>query len=277
MIGIITTGRLGNQMFQYAFGKAIQKKYNTKVVFINREKGKHKFKLFKYFNLYSYNHLINELIASFFLLKKPKRILLKSTSNNLNLFSNFSKNTNIIVDGYFQSERYFYNIKNEIENIFEIKKIYIDAFNKKYSFLFKQNKIISVHIRRGDYVNCGNINVTGSSDMSLPINYYYKCLIRIKDIENYKVIFVSDDINWVKTHFEKKSNFLFEENHQLVDFQIIKNSDIAIIANSSFSWWAAYLNKNPKKIIYAPKYWLGYKNKIEYPAGITSVNWNWIY
>ena len=76
--------------------------------------------------------------------------------------------------------------------------------------------------------------------------------------------------------FQNLPNVSLEENSEIIDFQLIMNADIAIIANSSFSWWAAYLNAKEHKIVYAPKYWLGFKVDKEIPEKIMSVNWNWI-
>jgi hypothetical protein len=92
--------------------------------------------------------------------------------------------------------------------------------------------------------------------MMLPVSYYEKSLEKIED---YKIIFVGDNISFAKEHFSHIPNSTFEQNDAIVDFQIILNADIAIIANSSFAWWAAWLNPNPNKKIIAPKYWVGFK------------------
>jgi hypothetical protein len=98
----------------------------------------------------------------------------------------------------------------------------------------------------------------------------------IPDIDDYNVLFVSDDIAFAKKEFGTKENYFFENNEEIIDFQILLNADILIIANSTFSWWAAWLNNKAGKVIYAPNYFLGFKVKKFSPAGIKVDSWNWI-
>lgn len=293
MVGIITQGRLGNQMFQYAFMYAASKKLNTSF-FIFNYNSLHYFKLHndleknntKNILKYSLSNLlsrgtVNITIETF---KKPIKWLFEwsiyknictwknTTDKDKFLLSIFHDNT--LYDGFFQSEDYFADISKEIIELFEIKPRFQLEFWQKKNKLFSK-KVIAIHIRRTDYLNFGTAEM-GGKNMTLPISYYKKCLFLIEDIEQYNIIFISDDIAFTKSQFPHKANYFYENNDEIIDFQILLVADILIIANSTFSWWAAWLNNKNNKIIYAPNYFLGFKIGEFYPAGIKVKSWKWI-
>jgi hypothetical protein len=168
--------------------------------------------------------------------------------------------------GFFQSESYFKHFEDIVKRRFEIKKKFKKEFIKRFGIIFQNEKVIVMHIRRTDYLNFGD-EITGGKNLTLPLSYYRSCLKLIHDIHEYKIICVTDEPEFVKTNF-KEYDITVENNELIIDFQLIQNADIAIIANSSFSWWAAFLNKNQNKIVYAPEYWFGFKVKEEIPANI---------
>lgn len=268
MIEIVSRGRLGNQMFQFAFGYVISKILKTKLIIQGTD-------LDRYFKLCNY-------------IKDPK-ILQKIQINifkKINYWSFFniagsmhpndiinSIKNNATYSGFFQSELYFNAFKEDIVNIFEINPTYRAIFLNKYGRLYEDNKIIAVHVRRTDYLEWDSYL---GKDISLPSSYYWQCINKIEDINNYQIIFVSDDIEFVKKEFASIPNTKFQSNNEIIDFQIIKNADIAIISNSSFSWWAAYLNQKTSKKIYMPKFWLGFKLKREIPNSISVKGWEQI-
>lgn len=139
--------------------------------------------------------------------------------------------------GYMQSYKYFDNNQDIIMGLFTPKQ----GHNIQYN-------TTAIHVRRGDYLNLTKEYI------QLNMEYYYKAM---QMINSKKYLVFSDDIEWCKQNFHG-NNIMFSENKKPIeDLSLFLACEHAIIANSSFSWWGAYLNKNPSKIIIAPEKWFG--------------------
>lgn len=270
MVGINVQCRLGNQLFQYAFIKAVSEKFDTS--FYLNEKIE-PFITADYFDLAGYHPLKNK-INKFWLKVESNNLFKKLQAKDINTYNEPLTN-HTVYNGYFQSELFFKNIAGNIPSYIQVKKSFKKKFEAKYGSLFSNNRVIAVHIRRGDYLQLDDWWATnlGGNNLSLPSSYYLNCLSTIKEIENYRIIFVSDDIDFARKEFAHIKNSEFSESDMITDFQIIMNADICILSNSSFAWWAAYLNAKKTKTIYCPQYWLGFKVKREYPVNIIPSNW----
>jgi hypothetical protein len=269
MIGIKLQGRLGNQMFQYAFALFAAKQVNT-FFFIDKNKGTNL--LFKYFTLTTGCKYFNDLLKSCF--RKKGKIFSQIGHENVNEILLSVKN-NTYYEVFCQSLLYFEQVEHLIRESFRIKDIYVKEFTRKYDKLFRNNKTIVIHFRGSDYFEwrCEEL---GGENLVLPLKFYEDCLKKINNIEQYKIIFISDSISILKEYFGDKENYFFESNTEIVDFQLMINANILIISNSSYAWWGAFLN-NRNAEIYAPRYWLGFKVRKEYPVGIMEkLNWNFI-
>jgi hypothetical protein len=167
-----------------------------------------------------------------------------------------SLTNNVYLSGYFQSEKYFKNIQSKIKDDFSFPDLNLIEVNDIERF-----NSVSVHIRRGDYLENSN---TYETHGICSLNYYYKALEIIKSKVKNPVFYIfTDDIEWVKVHFNLEE-FQFISGKGYCDFEelgIMSKCRHNIIANSSFSWWAAWLNRYQKKIVIAPEYWF---KKIEY-------------
>ena len=122
----------------------------------------------------------------------------------------------------------------------------INGILKQFLQLDNFENTTSVHIRRGDYLKLSDI-------FSLCSKEYY--INAMRKLENQKFIFVSDDIKWVKQNFKGDNIFYSELNDDILDLTLMTMCSNNIIANSSFSWWGAFLNKNKNKQVFAPEYW----------------------
>ncbi len=268
MIGVKFDGRLGNQLFQYVFLKYLkQREGSGNVFFINP----HHAYIEKYFELEGRdNFLLGSKPYSAITRVLPLVLKLKPVyiHNWIIPKELVLKNWSVYV-GYFQSDYYYQQLQQK--PTFKIKQTYRDDFENLYGKLYRENKTVVVHIRRTDYMNYGERR---KRDISLPMAYFKKRLEAIENLQDYKVIFVSDDIKHVKEVFPPQENYVFSENNEIVDFQVIQNADISIISNSTFAWWAAYLS--PKNnTVYAPKNWFGFKIKAEHPRGIMTDKFVW--
>jgi hypothetical protein len=273
MIGVKLEGRLGNQLFQYAFAFSFSKR-NKQYFFIDQEK--FEFSGRKYFRLPGFNKYKNRVLLEIFKFKYGSNV--DSEDQNLGCILNLKtfKDKNVLINGYFQSFDYFIENKKEILNEFKIKSKFQKLFNKEYGSLFKQNKIIGVHIRKTDIVTLGILEGK-PKDASMPLDYYLNTFNEINNFSEYKVVFATDDVQWARQHFAHLPNSIINENEEIIDFQILMNADVVITSNSTFSWWAAFLNPNENKKIFAPKLWFGTHKGYLYPKNIfSSLNWNLI-
>ena len=266
MIGVKIQGRLGNQLFQIAFASVLAKRLNTGYYLCRKPwRGVLALKYFDVNGLNKFSFLTKFLTGHF--LKVPGILKPVAISNDISVEEQTPLLTNnAYYIGFFQSEKYYIGYEKYVQELFCIKGKYQQLFESSMGEYMRRKKSIAVHIRRGDYLN------QEGEDISLSIPYYKKSLSRIADVQSYNVIFVSDDIEWVKQQFTEFPDALFCSNHLMVDLQILMHADVLVLANSSFSWWGAYLNKK-NAVVYAPYYWLGNKVKGTSPKDILCRNW----
>jgi len=276
MIFFFGDGKLGNQLFQLAFLHNFNK--NKKIIFSSNFK-----EVFSLFNVVDIDFLVNvenkyfrkislKVLNPIFKFLSFLRIVscLRLDTNNI-LGTNVEtktiiKNTGIlpiifIYPNFFQSE-FFFN-KKFINNL-KIKNIHV-LKARKFLKNLDNYELVFVHIRRTDYQY---EKVVGKIGVDLPLKYYSSTINWFKkNIRKPFFIFLSDDIEYVKKNFSYIKNKIVSSNDMYVDFSIISLCKYGIMANSSFSWWASFFSKS-RKIIFAPKYWLGWKSKIEVQEGI---------
>lgn len=287
MIKLILSGGLGNQMFEYAAGRAlsIRKKCTLSIdLYLLNKKTKATIRDYELtvFNIDApiSESVINKIAVKVFGAIRSKR-LGYALINKLGIFRDekatyydpkfelLSKETTLF--GYFQNENYFKGISEQLRIDFTFRSPLSDR-NEKIRLKIEQNASVSIHIRRGDYT---------SIDSNLPtleISYYNKAIEYITSQINNPYFFIfSDDIEWVKENLD-----LSNVDHEFIDWNKNEDSYIDmqlmslckhnIIANSSFSWWGAWLNNKPNKIVIAPQKWYKGDTGI-YPDGFLPKEW----
>lgn len=158
--------------------------------------------------------------------------------------------------GYWQSESYFLQHAETIRADFRFKPE-LNSKNSEVLAHINEVNAVSLHVRRGDYVQNAHTNATHGI---CSLQYYKNAIDQIADCVNAPVFFVfSDDMEWVKSNLQMDFPcFYIDHNHGIdsfSDMRLMSNCRHHIIANSSFSWWGAWLNANPEKIVIAPKQW----------------------
>ncbi|RHP72797.1 alpha-1,2-fucosyltransferase [Ruminococcus sp. OF02-6] len=262
MVVVKISDGFGNQLFQYAFGYALSRKLNTKLILDATVLDNHPTRNYELDKLnikaervISYKNWPNQLV---------RKILHKLNMRKIHSQTTFFKekekwkydatidklSDNIYLDGYWQTEKYFLPYREELLELLSPNyQLSDDA--KKYIKKVTERNSVSVHIRRGDYEALGNCINEG---------YYVQAIEKIINQQPDAEFFVfSDDLVYAEQFMRQFKNLCYElvkyksDNLALDDFFIMSSCRTNIIANSTFSWWAAWLNKNPNKKIICPQ------------------------
>lgn len=169
------------------------------------------------------------------------------------------------LSGFFQTERYFENSSGLVREYFEPKKEVKDSLVSKYGVLVKDS--CSLHVRRTDYVH------SQTHHPVIDVEYYRRALELVDSIHSPKRFLVfSDDIGWCKRNLDPEFVYI-EGNQEIEDMFIMSMCSHHIIANSSFSWWGAWLNPDPNKLVVFPSVWFGPSLKHHDTSDITPKTW----
>lgn len=243
MVNVLLNGRLGNNLFQIAAGISLAKEHNTSVQFyagdhITPESSQ----LYDYLQQFKSNILRNVTILPGI----PEGLTPVLEQQYAYQAIPFVENS--LIEGFFQSERYFENCKEVIRELFSIDDESKRFLMEKYGDVLK-GEITSINIRRGDYLSeLDNHQVTSMA--------YFKKAIKIIGKEK-RFLIVSDDIDWCKTQFKGDNFFFVDKQSAILDLYIQTLCTNNIISNSTFGWWGAWLNGNPNKTIICPTPWFG--------------------
>lgn len=266
-------GGLGNQMFQYAAGRRLAHIHKTELKLDIQEF--EKYTLRKYalgvFNIKE-NFATVEEIVRLKVRKKislPRRIISKIFKTWYSPRLTYAKENyfhfepiilkapdNVYLKGYWQSEKYFKDIEEIIRKEFTIK-IPQAGRNRELSDIINSCESVSVHIRRGDYVSNPSVN---KKHGACKLDYYQCCLqIISQKVNNPRFFLFSDDPKWVKDNFKMNYPLTIVDHNSAdnvhEDLRLMAQCKHNIIANSTLSWWGAWLNPNPNKIVFTPKKW----------------------
>lgn len=246
-------GGLGNQLFQWAYGKYLSIKYDTEL----------------YLDTNFYYNQIGNTLRNFELNKFPnlkyiepniteKPIIQLSDNFEYNEFI-YDQNYHYYLNGFWQSEKYFLDISDIIKK----ELLPNNDFFKKLKIDTNENNV-SLHIRRTDYITSNGFHPVQT------IEYYNNALEYIGDYE--KLLIFSDDIEWCKNNLSFNKMLFIENSDNVEDIWLMSLCKHNIIANSSFSWWGAWLNENPNKKVIAPKNWFGTQSNLN-TDNIIPNNW----
>jgi len=275
---VMIYGGLGNQMFQYALNVALNQKGNKSTISLStffynfhHKNGfdlNNAFKLnlpfsikFYYFllrfgRIFYQNNISAKILERFITQYQKKTNHIYKEKEEFIYDGNVFKQDSSLLIGTWQAEEYFKDIREAVlkEFVFNQPK---DSINKKLTKEIQNCNSVSIHVRRGDYFSADWANTHA---VLKDENYYINSINYLNSkIENAHYYIFSDDISWVKQNLKFKRCTFIEHNtnkYSYIDMYLMSLCRHNIIANSTFSWWGAWLNKNPNKIVVTPKQWL---------------------
>lgn len=268
-------GGLGNQMFQAAAGYSLAKRlgldlkldiaslkkykrhngYQLSDIFEGEFQIASFWDVLKVLRLKNWKQRRNSVeVRPGFLFDAHSRVLLEKSHNYCIDFDKVK--TSCYLAGYWQSQRYFLDCQEDIRKIFKFKKLTDSANLSVFERIIRSNAV-GIHVRRGDYISDINANeFHGICDFE-----YYQHAIRIiqEKVEKPRFFLFSDDMQYCKTAFEHLNNVEFVDvnagKNSYKDMHLFSACKHHIIANSSFSWWGAWLGNWDEQHVIAPKVW----------------------
>ena len=271
MISLILTGGLGNQMFQYAAAKSLALRLGDELTVdlyaLNKPTQATKRQLaLNIFDIklnISSNWKTEFLIKAFPLVNNSRYLFSQlmgyfRDKSAIVYASDFDElSGNIILHGHFQNEKYFEKYEDIIRKDFSFKRM-LQGRNAALGREIRDTQSVSIHVRRGDYLT----NAQASKNFAIcDKGYYQHAISKIKEEVDTPHFYVfSEDFEWVQENisFDDAPVQYIDWNKgsdSYVDMQLMSMCKHNIIANSSFSWWAAWLNSYEWKIVYAPAEW----------------------
>lgn len=256
MIAATLMGGTGNQMFQYAFARNLSLKYNKTLKldlsflknknmglnFVYRDYSLNIFNIYEDFDINKIDFIkINETCFEY-------------TQNISDLISQ-NLEANFLLNGYWQTPKYFKEFETQIRKDFTFRnKIEnSESYTKEMLNEIKSKNSVLLNIRRTDYLNTNYHGVMGKEYIDEAIR-----IIELK-IKDPKYFLFSDDLDWCRENIKLPNMTIVDHSYKGDRFsyylQLMKNCKHFIIPNSSFAWWAAWLNENENKIVISPKQW----------------------
>ena len=270
MIIVRLQGGLGNQMFQYASARSLAHKLGVDLGLdltwfdnVDQVDTPRHYEL-DCFNIgativqpgaYKLKGSNNGVLRRLGIKRSPSLELSEYKEQHFHYNEHFlDLSDNTLVEGYFQSEKYFKQCRDTILKDFEWLEPPSEQNHKLLKKIQAENSV-SLHVRRGDYISNKNANEFHGSK---GLGYYNKAIEEITKKVNKPTFYViSDDPGWSQDNIKIKHHTTYVSHNKkgCEDMRLMKSCKHNIIANSSFSWWAAWLNTNPGKQVIAPKKW----------------------
>ena len=227
MVIVKIQGGLGNQLFQFAYAYSLSKIYDVclDTSFYSTSSHDRQFQL---------DHITNVSLPIVNIHNKHPNKIIDDHHFRDRVFSH---DVDYFLEGYWQSEKYFLNTKQDI----------IDSFIWPVIQDYNFNDSCAVHVRRGDYLKAQHVHHVQT------IDYYNQCLDIIQPKGNVYVF--SDDVEWCENNLCGSKITIINSNDNIYDLRMMSLCTNNIIANSSFSWWGAWLNQTEDKKILYPKNW----------------------
>ena len=283
MIRVYCRGRLGNLLFQYAAARNLADKHNTHVE-LNLHDYLNRGNITNLSSVFDLKKLNIQAKLKFPIFKRLIQICWDEnvTPESLPIYNestfgwdpHFEElGNNICLDGYFQNERYFVDIKDSLKKEITLKKEPSDANFQHLKEAIKESNSVAICYRRGDFIGDSNFDICNPVYYSNAVKYIHE---KQGDV---KFFIFSDDIDWCKNNVQLSSaTFVCNGDKNLPpldSLELLRQCKHYIISNSTFHWWGAYLNESRTKMVLVPNRWFG-DDKLNALALEHTIPKNWI-
>jgi len=303
VIGIEFQGRFGNQLFQYAAARIAAERLGCGLVVHQRRVGRRRL-----LSLLGTNRVAAEIGDKFPLVTQSRGgIVLQTMRETMpapayqrlkdRLFPKKFEPRCVVVcgvpgveifdrdfesvtrgtwlSGYFQSSRYFSGYEADIQKWFSLSKSAEEEVDRLVrTFPAPRERMVAIHIRRTDYLTQRDCISHPTLGWALPLDYYRNALKALPSGLRHAVF--SDDPQFAAGAFSSVDPWISVGSDPVTDLFLMSRCRYMIIANSSLSWWAAWLNSDLEKVVIAPRYHVGWYVGIWYPSGSDVPSWNYI-
>lgn len=172
------------------------------------------------------------------------------------------------LEGYWQSEKYFEAIEETLRDELSFSDS-LEGEDRRIAEAMDDETAVSLHVRRGDYLQ---------RDMQLPVEYYRRSIDKIREfVDDPQFYLFSDDHEWAKEKLQDVESITFVDHNgpeaAVADLQLMSSCDHHVIANSTFSWWGAWLNDDPEKTVFAPVVWHSNTNVLKNDLDVIPESW----
>lgn len=266
-------GGLGNQLFQYVFAQYLEKATKEKVYFVGeqantnlahlkinrlntniKQSGEEQVKICG--NYFKKQYRIKRKLTQLIPFLNAKVLVEHDTTHFVKGYEG-----HIVYDGYWQDLAYLEGQEAQIQDAFQFKNPALFGQSPYLKMIQEDSGATAIHLRRGDYLQSGY-------HYGLGIDYYQAAIDKICALVSNPTFYVfTNDLDWTKTHLSINSNMVFVDHSNfkeadLFDFYLMSQCKHNIIANSTFSWWSAWLNNYTDKQIVAPSQWYNGQSNI---------------
>jgi len=263
MIRVILQGRTGNNLFQYAAGRALAERHQTSLVLDGSWVNPAQAKVFE--NLlrlpvkarYENRHSVAKRLARKFFGSGPGSFhrgpIITDPENGI-LPDLLAASDNTLLSGFFQSPLHFTEMEEKLRSELDLTTLKLLPDSLSFEDDLRRQTTVSIHVRRGDYLGIG-------STQCLDENYHREAIDWFRErYDSLRFCVFSDDISWCRTQF-RGQEFLFSDfpdasEDPFHDMRLMASCHHHIIVNSSYSWWGAWLNRAANKRVIAPKMWM---------------------
>jgi len=265
-------GRLGNQMAQYAFCHALALQRGERFIFVARY-----LELDKHFHLGSpqeYLRLSGRWAWAAERILPHAFPVTRVDAGDLPVDALAAIHGCKSIAGFFQSEQFMGGSNDQIHEFFKLApkaQRRTDEVRRRRGWC-DLSKVAVIHVRRGDYLSFGNVRL-GGVDLALPSTWFQSACVSLLGLSIERAVVISDDRAWCHNELRLPWPWEYSGEDMITDLSLLRDAAACVLSPSSFSWWGAWLNRRPDRVVVAPRCWLGHRVGRDYPPMVIPSSW----